>query len=99
MYRGTIKSKTSIRKNDAIEAQRLEDKIADLVNGNGSIEETAPLIYTEKKDGVSPSYNIRTDRFEVALDAKDAIQRMSRAKREEKPGSEESKKSSTEVEE
>lgn len=32
-----------------------------------------PTIYTEKKDGVLPEYDIRTDRFEVALDAMDKI--------------------------
>ena len=28
---------------------------------------------TEKKDGVQPEYDIRTDRFEVAIDALDKI--------------------------
>ena len=32
-----------------------------------------PTIYTEKKDGVRPEYDIRTDRFEVAIDAMDKI--------------------------
>ena len=32
-----------------------------------------PTIYTEKKDGVQPEYDIRTDRFEVAIDAIDKI--------------------------
>ena len=32
-----------------------------------------PTIYTEKKDGVQPEYDIRTDRFEVAIDAMDKI--------------------------
>ena len=32
-----------------------------------------PTIYTEKKDGVLPEYDIRTDRFEVAIEAMDKI--------------------------
>lgn len=32
-----------------------------------------PTIYTEKKDGVQPEFDIRTDRFEVAIDAMDKI--------------------------
>ena len=32
-----------------------------------------PTIYTEKKDGVQPEFDIRTDRFEVAIDAIDKI--------------------------
>ena len=32
-----------------------------------------PTIYTEKKDGVQPEFDIRTDRFEIAIDAIDKI--------------------------
>ena len=32
-----------------------------------------PTINTEKKDGVQPEFDIRTDRFEVAIDAIDKI--------------------------
>ena len=28
-----------------------------------------PLIYTERKTGVNPEYNIRTDRFMIAMEA------------------------------
>ena len=29
----------------------------------------APIIYTERKDGVLPAYDIRTDRWEIAQEA------------------------------
>lgn len=32
-----------------------------------------PLLYTERKDGVLPEYDHRTDRFEIARQAKDRI--------------------------
>ena len=32
-----------------------------------------PTIYTEKKDGVQPEFDIRTDRFEIAVDTVDKI--------------------------
>ena len=32
-----------------------------------------PTIYTENKDGVQPEFDIRTDRFEIAIDAVDKI--------------------------
>ena len=35
----------------------------------------APVIYTAKEDGVLPAYNIRTDRFDIAMDAYDKITR------------------------
>ena len=40
-----------------------------------------PIIYTEKKDGVLPAYNIRTDRFDLAIDAFDKIEMEGIAKK------------------
>ena len=37
------------------------------------IEDGAPIIYTERKDGVNPAYNIRTDRWEIAQDAMEQV--------------------------
>lgn len=48
------------------------------------IENVAPLIYTERKEGVLAETNIRTDRFEVAQQAMDAVSRSYAAKREGK---------------
>lgn len=48
------------------------------------ITDTAPIIYTAKEDGVLPAYNIRTDRFDIAMDAYDKITRNS-AKKEIAP--------------
>ena len=42
------------------------------------------IIYTAKEDGVLPAYNIRTDRFDVAMDAYDKITRAA-AKKEAAP--------------
>ena len=44
----------------------------------------APTIYTAKEEGVLPAYNIRTDRFDIAMDAYDKITRNS-AKKEIAP--------------
>ena len=41
---------------------------------------TAPIIYTAKEDGVLPAYNIRTDRFDIAMNAYDKITRNSAKK-------------------
>lgn len=42
------------------------------------------LIYTERQEGVLPEYDIRTDRFEIALDGMDKSAKSFRARREEK---------------
>lgn len=57
------------------EAEPREVKLRKIISGEASNMEDGvfPTIYTEKKDGVQPEYDIRTDRFEVAIDAMDKI--------------------------
>lgn len=57
------------------EAEPREVKLRKIISGEASNMEDGvfPTIYTEKKDGVRPEYDIRTDRFEVAIDAIDKI--------------------------
>lgn len=57
------------------EAEPREEKLRKIISGEASNMEDGvfPTIYTEKKDGVRPEYDIRTDRFEVAIDAIDKI--------------------------
>lgn len=57
------------------EAEPREIKLRKIISGEASNMEDGvfPTIYTEKKDGVQPEYDIRTDRFEVAIDAIDKI--------------------------
>lgn len=52
-----------------------EVKLRKIINGESNDMEDGvfPTIYTEKKDGVKPEFDIRTDRFEVAIDAIDKI--------------------------
>ena len=40
------------------------------------------LIHTERNDGVKPEHDIRTDRFEIAIDATSYIEKSHKAKRE-----------------
>lgn len=57
------------------EAEPREVKLRKIISGETSNMEDGvfPTIYTEKKDGVKPEFDIRTDRFEVAIDAIDKI--------------------------
>lgn len=82
MYR-TIKSKkTSIRLNQSYVGETIEQKINRIVNNKEPISDGAPLVYTDRKDGVQPEYDIRTDRFEIAVDAMDKVTKSKLAKRE-----------------
>lgn len=57
------------------QAEPREVKLRKIINGEAKNMEDGvfPTIYTEKKDGVQPEFDIRTDRFEVAIDAIDKI--------------------------
>nr|DAL90906.1 MAG TPA: hypothetical protein [Microviridae sp.] len=57
------------------QAEPREVKLRKIINGEANNMEDGvfPTIYTEKKDGVKPEFDIRTDRFEVAIDAIDKI--------------------------
>lgn len=64
-----------------IEGERIEDKVARLFEENQPINDGAPLIYTERKDGVLPAYDIRTDRFAIAQEAMEKNMNAVNAKR------------------
>jgi hypothetical protein len=66
------------------EGETIEQKIRRITNNNDPIKDGAPLMYTDRKDGVKPEYDIRTDRFEIALDAMDKVSKTNIAKREAK---------------
>ena len=51
------------------EGEEIHIKIRRILDENEPITDGAPLIYTPKADGVRPEYNIRTDRWEIAMDA------------------------------
>lgn len=57
------------------QAEPREVKLRKIINGEANNVEDGvfPTIYTEKKDGVRPEFDIRTDRFEVAIEAMDKI--------------------------
>jgi hypothetical protein len=48
-------------------------KIERIMDEGEPIEDTAPLIYTPKKNGVEPQYDIRTDKWAIAMQAMDRV--------------------------
>lgn len=70
--------KTQIKLNNTYEAEPLEVKLRRKERGGKVDEEegdgkTWAMSYTERKDGVLPEYDIRTDRFEIAREAQDRL--------------------------
>ena len=64
-----------------IEGERIEDKMRRVIDNKEPITDGAPIIYTERKLGVLPAYNIRTDRWEIAQAAMEVNQKAVSAQR------------------
>lgn len=77
---------------DLVEGERLELKIDRMTQNNEPIGDSAPLIYTARKDGVIAAYDIRTDKWDIALDAMEKVNRT-RGKISDLGGMREAKKS------
>ena len=60
--------------------ESIETKVKRIVENNEPITDGAPIIYTNRDDGVLPAYNIRTDRWEIAQQAMDAVNQANLAK-------------------
>ena len=75
--------KTRLRVNKGIEGQTIETRVENIVQNKEPINDGSPIIYTERKNGVLPAYDVRTDRFELAVEAMGQIAKSKVAKRSE----------------
>ena len=82
MIKKNITNKTTICRLETREGETIESKVRRVMSNNEPIHDEAPLIYTERKDGINPDYDIRSDRFDYALDAMSKIEKSKRAERE-----------------
>lgn len=55
------------------EGQSMEEFLRKAIAGKEPIQATAKITYNDRKDGVLPQHDIRTDRFDMALRATDKI--------------------------
>lgn len=83
MYNKKTPNATSIKRNEAYIGVSIEKKLERILNNNEPLTEGAQIIYTERKDGVNPAMDIRTDRWEYAVEARDKTARSSIATREQ----------------
>lgn len=73
--------KTQIHRVPREQGESIEEMIRRCTASNEPIESTAPMIYTEEAAGVQPQYDIRADRFDIALDAVDKYQKSEAARK------------------
>ena len=84
-----IKDKHNMISVETYQGESIERKVQRIVNENEPIEDGAPIIFQERADGVKPEFNIRTDRWDVAIEAMDKVsaKELSKyTKSQEKPG-------------
>lgn len=80
MKYGKICNYSQLVGEEPYEGESIEEKVRRIVENKEPIKDGAPLIYTEKKDGVIPAYDVRTDRFDLAIMAMDAVNKAKIAK-------------------
>lgn len=80
MYKKATFPKTSLKVNKSYQGESIESKMNRIVNNKEPIKDGAPLIYSDRKDGVLPQYDIRTDKWEEAIDKMDYVARAHQAK-------------------
>ena len=51
---------------ETYEGESIETKVERITQTNEPISDGAPIIFTEKKDGVRPEYDIRTDKWDLS---------------------------------
>lgn len=75
----------SMKSYKVTEGETIEDKVHRMTVNKEPIKETmkGTEIFTERKLGVLPATNIRTDRFDVAIDGMDIVHKSTEAKRAE----------------
>lgn len=84
--------KTKIRVNNSYVGETIEEALRRITEEKAPIKSEFPMVYTDRKDGVLPGYDIRTDRFEVAREAKEKLGKLAAqkaAKREDMPKTDE----------
>ena len=84
MYKPRPYKNSCIKNVDKFEGEPIEHRIERILNNNEPVIDETGVIYTEKADGVRPEFNIKTDRFEIAVDGKNLIEKQSIARAEAK---------------
>lgn len=77
-----VKSTYNLKSVETYEGETIETKVARIVQEKAPITDGAPIIYTDREQGVLPAYNVRTDRWEIAENAMDKVNAAKFAKRD-----------------
>lgn len=67
------------------EGEAIETKVRRLVETGEPIKDGAPLVYQERKEGVKPEFDIRSDKWEIAEGAMNMVAKAETAKGNKTP--------------
>lgn len=81
MYKQTLYGTSDLEINESTVGETIEMKVERIVNNGEGVEDGAPSIYTERAMGILPEYDIRTDKWDLALDAMDKVHKQDVKKR------------------
>ncbi len=85
MYKQNKMKRTSVKTKMHEYGKTIEQKVELMVNNGEPLDGgDNELIYTEKADGVLPAYNPRADRFDIAIETVDKINKSNIAKKANK---------------
>lgn len=84
MYKFKRQSDKRLSGRPTYQGETIEAKVRRIVENKEPITDGAPMHFTERKDGVRPEFNVKTDRWEVATEKMDYVNRSKIAKREER---------------
>lgn len=83
MRKKTIKPTNRLIRNESYEGKPIEKQLREMKEGLVVEFQNKPEIYTARKDGVVPEYDIKTDKFDMMLAATDKLARARIAKQNE----------------
>lgn len=81
------------------EGESLMKKLRKMLEKGEAPDETLPIIYTDKGEGVLPGYDIRTDRYEVLREATEKLKTSEKTERAEQRAAKEKKEAKQETQE
>lgn len=58
----------------------IEQKVRQMMDQNEPITDAVPMIYTSKEDGVKPEHDIRTNKWDYAIDAMNDVNNYKKTK-------------------
>ena len=73
-----------VAENKKGESQTIEEKVRRISNNKEPITDGAPIIYTKRAEGIDAAYDIRSDKWEESIMARDKVSTLRQEAREYK---------------